>query len=152
MQNSLKEKFKKMHPNDRETIMEQASAMKEQLAIIQSGDVEAAGNLDSGVLRRQLAQKEKILDNDDRLVARGAEKDRLAKEAREIEERIKPNMCSRNELWYKSGTMDSEKAVLKQMAFERNHGRDAARLQEIRSRLEPDDPMNCSLERIRPER
>lgn len=151
MRNSLQEKFRKMHPSDREVIMEQANAMKEQLAIIKSRDVSAADVLDQGVLKRQLDQKERALEQDDKLIARGVQKDKLAREAAELESELRQAMCSRNELWVKSGTMDSEKAIAKQMAFERSHGEKARRWQEIQSRLEPDDPMNCSMERIRPQ-
>lgn len=153
MSNSLQEKFKKMHPNDRQVVEEQRNALKEQLEIIkndQSGGV--AQTLDSAVLRRQLDKKERDLDQDEKLIAKGVQKDKLAREAKQLEEELRSEMCSRNELWQRSGTMDSEKAVAKQMAFEQKHGDKARRWQEIQSRLEPNDPMNCSMERIRPER
>ena len=151
MANPLAEKLKKMHPQDREVIEEQRNALAEQMAIIQHGDVGAAANLDQGAIQRQLNQKERILADDEKLIAKGVAKDRLAKEARELEEVMKKDMCSRNELWTKSGTMDSERAIQKQIAFEKTHGNRARRWQEIQACLEPNDPMNCNMERIRPD-
>lgn len=151
MSNSLKEKFKKMHPNDRQVFEEQRNALKEQMEIIKSNDIEAAGNLDAGLIRRQLEQKERALEQDEKLIAKGAMKDKLAREAKELERQMRDAMCTRNELWTRSGTMDSERAIQKQIAFEKLHGDKARRWQEIQSRLEPDDPMNCNMERIRPD-
>lgn len=152
MANQLEQKLKKLHPQDREVMMEQRNALAEQLEVIKRGDVGPAENLDQGAIKRQLEQKDRVLERDGKLVAKGVQKDRLSSRAKDIEEKIKSEMCTRNELWMKSGTMDSERAIQKQIAFEKKNGDLVREWQEIQSRLEPEDPMNCHVERIRPER
>lgn len=152
MASPLEEKLKKMHPVDRESMLEQRNVLAEQMEVIKRGDVGPANNLDQSIIKRQLEQKDRVLSRDDELVAKGPLKDKLAKEAKELEEAMKEDMCSVNELWTRSGTMESERAIQKQIAFERKHGNNARRWQEIQSRLEPDNPTNCNLERIRRDR
>jgi hypothetical protein len=144
-------KIRKMHPNDRQSIEEQARGIKEQLEAVHNRETSAGESLDTAVLERQLQKKERILDRDDSLVARGAQKDKLSSRAKELEQKIRSEMPTRNEMWAKPGTLDGERAVQKNMAFEAKHGAAVREWQDIQSRLEPEDPSVCNVERIRPE-
>lgn len=140
----------KMDPVDRQSLEESAEALKDQIRAIDGRETETAGTLDRGLLVRQLAKKEAILNRDQDLEAKGVAKDKLAREAREIEAEIKEHMPTHNEMWAKSGTVEMERAVRKNMAFEAKFGDKVRRWKEIQNRLEPDDPLVSNVERIRP--
>lgn len=101
-------------------------------------------------MRRDVRRKERILQRDASLVATGREKDRIAHEIREIEEKVKPYMPSQNEMWRKFGTQDMDSAVRKNMYFQKTFGPDLERLKNLKRMIEPNDPQSGNLEFIRP--
>ncbi len=81
-----------------------------------------------------------------------AEKAALEKEARELEEFLKPNMSSRKMLSLPYGHQDFQKAVhlgLREQSPEFSER--AMRWKNIKRQLIPDDPSASNLETIRPE-
>jgi hypothetical protein len=142
-------RVQKMDPLDREALLDQVEAGKSQLQAIDSRETDTASTLDRGALERQIRRKENILDRDEGLIAKGAQKDRLAKRAEELEKEIRENMPSRDEMWARPGTVESERAVRKNMKFEAEHGDKVREWKEIQNRLEPEDPLVSNVERLR---
>ncbi len=139
-----------MHPDDRVRTQEQAEALKDQIRDIDSRDTNAAESLDRGMIQKRLQKAEAILEKDDGLVAKGVQKDRLAKRAEEIEKELKENMPTHDEMWAKSGTVEMERAVRKNQDFENRYGDKVREWQDIQRRLEPEDSTHSYVERIRP--
>lgn len=151
--NATQQRSEKLTPGDRERFEDQKADLESQLAAIKGKETAAAEAIDESVVRRNLAKTTAILEKDVELEARGRQKDSLAREAKALEEELKANMPSKNEMWpTRMGTPESEKCVQKQMRFERQFGDKARRWKDIQRRLEPDNPYAGSLDRIRPER
>lgn len=148
-----KRPVEKLTPADRERFEEKRGDLEDQLRIIKSGESQAAESLSRSVVERDLAKTSKLLEQDEEAIARGREKDKIAREAKELEAELREAMPSHNDMWpTRLGTMESERAVQRQMAFESKYGEKARRWQNLQRRLEPEDPFASSLERIRRER
>jgi hypothetical protein len=87
---------------------------------------------------------EELLNKDDDLKAvSGAERDRLAGRIRVLEDKIKKEMPTDREQAFRSAKdpQDFEAAVRKTVAHQRERGNDIREWQQLKRRLEPDNPM-----------
>jgi len=96
----------------------------------------------SAILIRK-RQLEEMLNKDDDLKANsGAERDRLAKQVKELEERIKKNLPSDREQSYRQQAgFDFEMAVRKTVFSQKTNGAEIRLWQQLKRRLEPDNPL-----------
>lgn len=92
------------------------------------------------IRKRQL---EEMLNQDDDLKAANAgERDRLSKEVKRLEEKIKRNLPSdREQARKQSQGFDFEMAVRKTVFSQRTDGADIRLWQQLKRRLEPDNPL-----------
>ncbi len=86
---------------------------------------------------------EEMLNKDDDLKANsGAERDRLVTQIRDLESRIKKNLPSDREQAYRGAAgFDYEMAVRKTVFSQKTNGADIRLWQQLKRRLEPDNPM-----------
>lgn len=92
------------------------------------------------IRKRQL---ENMLNQDDDLKANsGAERDRLNDQVKKLEEKIKKNLPSdREQAQRQSAGFDFEMAVRKTVFSQRTDGADIRLWQQLKRRLEPDNPL-----------
>lgn len=106
----------------------------------------------AGRMKQSILRKREILQRDENLVATGRAKDKLWSRAKEIERILRQHMPSRSEMWRKTGTAASDEAIRKNMHFQKTYGPLLKELQDIRRRLEPQDPGAGSMEYLRPKK
>lgn len=116
---------------------------------------------DDPKVMRQLYYKKMLLAKDDELTLSGNAKELAYKELKEIEDVIVKKMPSKNEMWPKNDISLKAQALRHQQAFEAefdNFRPDAPatggmvkRWQELKRRLEPDNPNAHNLDSIRPD-
>lgn len=96
----------------------------------------------AAVLRRKKQLEEMLNRDDDLKAANGAERDRLVKQIKELEARIKKNLPSDREQALRSTVgFDFEQAVRKTVFSQRTNGADIRLWQQLKRRLEPDNPL-----------
>lgn len=139
----------KMSEEDRRAMEDQ---VREDELILANPDKIAAAEIVSGnrQMRDSIRRKKEALARDEDLIAKGPDKDRIHARIKEIEAKIKPDMPTKNEMWRRLGTDESNVAVKKNMYFQEKHGSLIQELISLKRRLEPSDPMAGSIERIRP--
>lgn len=139
----------KMSEEDRKALEDQ---VKEDELILANPDKLAAAESVAGnrQMRDSIRRKKDALGRDEDLVARGDEKDKVHARIKELEIKLKSHMPSKNEMWKRMGTDDSNEAVRKNMHFHSTYAREIQELINLKRRLEPSDPLAGSLERIRP--
>ncbi len=94
------------------------------------------------LLSRKKAIEEQLNRDDDLKANSGAERDRLVGEIKELEHRIKNGLPTEREQAVRSvNSSDYERAVQKTVAHQRSRGNDIRKWQELKRRLEPDNPM-----------
>jgi hypothetical protein len=103
-------------------------------------------------MQHQINRTKAILERDESLVAVGSEKDRIQKRIREIEEQIVKDRPTTDEMNIPLGTLESSRAVQKNIAFHKKHIQAEIELQNLRKRLEPSDPYAQNLEYARPDK
>jgi hypothetical protein len=143
-------KLQKLSVTEREAIKQQIASQEEQLDNPER--LAISGQNATSEMKENVLKKKIILQKDDDLIARGTEKDRLFARLKEIELILIPNMPTKNQMWAKSGTEESDRAVQKNLLFRSKYGKLASEWQNIKKRLEPDDPWAQSLDSIRPEK
>ncbi len=141
--------LRKMTVAERESLEQQVRESEDQLRnpdeLAIGKELEGSSRMKSSIKKKRLA-----LQRDEALIPKGAAKDRIYKEIKEIEEEITEHMPSQNEMWRPLGTHESQKAVQKNIRFHALFDHKLKRLQDLKRRLEPDDPEAGNLERIRP--
>lgn len=143
-------KVEKLSVDERYAINEQIASQEEQLSNPEK--LSTSGQNATSEMKENVDKKKLLLQKDDALIARGIDKDRLFARLKEIQSILIPNMPSKNEMWAKAGTEESDRAVKKNLLFRSKYGSLASEWQNIKKRLEPDDPWAQSLDSIRPER
>lgn len=103
-------------------------------------------------VKRELERKKMLLAHDEDLVARGSEKDRLAAREKELRTLLVEKMPTKEEMWRKTGSPESQQAIRHNLSFQRQYGSQIREWQNIRCQQEPDNPFAQSLENIRPDR
>lgn len=135
----------KMNVADRESLKRQIEDTEANLNDVK--DVAPSGDI-----RAQNEQRKKILQHDEDLEARGLSKDRLAEREEKIREILVREMPSKEEMWRRSGTSESQQAIRHNIHFQDKYGDLVREWQDLKVKLEPDDPYAQSLENIRPDR
>lgn len=110
------------------------------------------GEKDDPKVLRDLYKKKMLLAHDDELTFHGDSKDVALKELQELEEVIKKEIPSKNEMWPKNDISAKASALRHNLHFQRPE-MDAKvhRWQELKRRLEPDNPFAQNLDTIRPD-
>ena len=110
------------------------------------------GEKDDPRVLRDLYRKKMLLAHDDELTFRGDSKDVALKEALDLEEEIKKEIPSKNEMWPKNDISAKSQAVRHNLHFQRPEmDAKVRRWQELKRRLEPDNPFAQNLDTIRPD-
>lgn len=141
--------LRKMTVPERESLEQQIRDSEEQLRnpdeLALAKELEGSSQMKSSIRKKKLA-----LQRDQELIPKGVAKDKIYKEIQEIEREIKDHMPSHDEMWKPLGTYESQKAVQKNIRFHSLYDPKLRRLQDLKRRLEPEDPEAGNLERIRP--
>ena len=143
----------KMDPTEIQGLRQEI-AEKEAMLAESKNDMDVNRNHllhDESKIRRDIARKKEYLAKDEDAIAKGRKKDSIAKEIRELEERIVSDRPTTDEMNVSLGTMESARAVRKNMEFHQKHGRTIERIQVLRKLLEPDDPSSNNMEYLRPD-
>lgn len=142
------EKLEKLSVAEREAIKQQVAAQEEQLK--NPEDLQAAGQNGTTEMEADIKQKKALLEKDASLAATSVQKDDIVRCMKQLEDTFVKDMPTRNEMWAKSGTEESDRAVQKNLRFHAKHGKLVLEWQKLAKRLEPDDPWAQSLDSIRP--
>lgn len=143
----------KMAVEDRENIKRELQADRalldrtddeDSVAVSTGGDPEALASL-----KERVARKERALQVDEELVAKGRAKDKLRRERDELKAKIEPYMPTHREMNYRLGSQDSDNAIKKNLHFQRTFIHDLERIKAINRMLESDDPGAGNLELMR---
>lgn len=145
--NKLKEK---LSVAERVAVEQQILDQEEQLANPEG--LKASGQNGVAEMKADIAKKKELLEKDSSLIAVGVEKDRIVARLKELQAAFLPDMPTRNEMWAKPGTEESDRAVQKNLRFHRLHDAKLFEWQNLKKRLEPHDPWAQSLDSIRPDR
>jgi hypothetical protein len=140
----------KLSVAERVAVEQQIADQEEQLANPEG--LQASGQNGVAEMKADIAKKKEMLDRDSSLVAVGSEKDRIVARIKELQDAFLPDMPTKNEMWAKGGTEESDRAVQKNMRFHRLHDTKLFEWQNLKKRLEPHDPWAQSLDSIRPEK
>ena len=141
-------KLEKMSVAERAAVEQQVKDQEEQLANPEK--LAVSGQRGTSEMKVDIAKKKELLAKDEELIAKGNEKDSIVAELKQLEAIFLKDMPTKNEMWPKSGTVEADRAVQKNMRFHKLHGKLVLRWQILKKRLEPDDPWAQSLESIRP--
>lgn len=106
---------------------------------------------DKSRMAEDVRRKKMIIQRDEDMAARGKDKDRIAREIRDLEEQVVSERPTTEEMNYPLGSRESQRAVEKNIAFHKKHGATMVKIQDLRRRLEPEDPMAGNLEHVRPD-
>ena len=135
----------KMNVADRMSLEQQIRDTEEN-----TGQLRSVGP--SREMKDQLEHRKDILRHDDDLRAKAyAGRDQLNSRKKQLESVLKENMPTHNEMWSKSGTTESQRAIRHNMEFQSKFAKEIREYQQVMVSLEPDDPQAQSLERIRPD-
>lgn len=142
----------KMDESDRSRI--QREVQDDEMALLASADPEQklrSQSIDVAGIKSRLERNKMILGHDEDLTARGGEKDRMARRLAEVTSILQKNMPTKREMWPKTGSVEAQQAVRHNVRFQENYGPLCHEYQELKKRLDPDDPYAQSLELIRPD-
>ena len=143
---------RKLEESDRARIAEEVRQDEDLLKASQDPQQRLQSQaVDVASIRQRLERNKMILGHDEDLTARDSEKDRLHARLREITDILKKNMPTKREMWPKTGSVEAQQAVRHNVRFQEQYGPLCHEYQELKKRLEPDDPYAHSLELIRPD-
>lgn len=131
----------------------EVNAIKEQIrgwepvAANQDGVQRAPENPQA--IQAMLNRNRAKLARDEALIAKGRQKDKIASEARRLEEEIVKNRPTQKMMEAKPGTTEFNRAVQANIAFQRQFKPAMMRLKDLKRRLEPDNPNAGNLENVR---
>jgi len=138
----------KLGESERRSLREQREGLEQEL----HARKQLSGTPDLSDVTEKIKKIDMILGHDDEVGPKsGTEKDRLARRASEIEEVLKKEMPTRNEMWPKHGSVEAQKALRHNIKFQAERSGLCQEWQEIQKKLNPDDPFAQSLETIRPD-
>lgn len=142
----------KMDPAERESLERRVAEREHELRPSESQGMSTDPTklADKGRLRDQIEKDKRLLQHDEELGARGSEKDRLNRRRLEIEGQIIDKMPTKREMWCKDPN-DHQRAVRHNLTFQEKFDPLVHEWQDIKRRLEPEDPAAHSLENIRPD-
>lgn len=147
------QKIEKLSVQDRENIKREVEETKAILENKDQGDIVGVSkSLDPVALasmKKSVIKKERMLQRDEELIARGPQKDKIYQEIKEIEAEVVPHMPTQNEMWSKYGTQDMDLAVRKNMHFQKTYGPKLERLKNLKMMLEHENPIAGNLDLIR---
>lgn len=147
---------KKMSFSERESLKREVESMEIQM----QADLRDKRSNDPKVLR-QYHYKKMLLAHDDELTFSGNDREVALGELKEIEDLLVPEMPSKNEMWPRNDISAKSQALRHQQTFEKKFdnpdptiltGGLVKRWQELKRRLEPENPFAQNLDTIRPER
>ena len=140
----------KMSEEDRKALEEQIR--EDELIMLNPDRLAAAESASSNKeMRRSVDRKKEALARDEELIARGPEKDKIYARIKELNMLLRQHIPTKNEMWRRLGTDASSDAVKKNLYFHKKFAKEIHELANLKRRLEPDDPLAGSLERIRPD-
>lgn len=143
---------RKMEESDRSRIAQEIRNDEEALAAATDpGQKLQSQAVDTAAIRQRLDRNKMILGHDEDLTARDSEKDRLHSRLKEITDILQKNIPSKREMWPKTGSVEAQQAVRHNVRFQEQYGALCHEYQELKKRLEPEDPYAHSLELIRPD-
>lgn len=143
---------KKLSAQDSESLRRDIERMENQLKPSNPNDeFYNPGVQDPGAIKKQIEHKKMVLDHDEDLRAHGGDKDRLFNRQKEIEDILKKHKPSHKEMWAKDPS-EFSRAVQHNVTYQDKYQPLEHELQNIRTRLEPDDPNAHSLEYLRADR
>jgi len=140
----------KLSVAERMAVEQQIKDQEEQLANPEG--LKASGQNGVAEMKADIARKKEVLAKDEALIAKGPEKDALVARIKELENQFLKDMPTKNEMWAKTGTEESDRAVQKNLRFHRLHDAKLFEWQNLKKRLEPHDPWAQSLDSIRPDK
>lgn len=106
---------------------------------------------DVASIKAEIRRLENILDKDDQLILRGADKDKALTEIAEIEIVLRKDIPSKNDQWQVSRNgFDFEHGVTKVLHWQQINAAAIARWKELKRRLEPDNPFADKIELLMP--
>lgn len=138
---------KKMSVNEIASVKEQTQDLE---AVLRNVDGIDTGLQDRGALQRKVNRNKFIIQRDEAFIAKGRQKDAIAREIKQIEAMIVNERPTRRMMETKPGTPEFSKAVQANIAFQKKFGKFMFRLKDLKRRLEPHDPNASNLEMIRP--
>jgi hypothetical protein len=143
---------RKLEESDRARLRLEVRQDEEAIRAIQDPEQKLRSqSVDVASIKARLDRNKMILGHDDELNASGSEKDRLHARLKEITEILQKNMPTKREMWPKTGSVEAQQAVRHNVRFQEQYGALCHEFQELKKRLEPDDPYAHSLELIRPD-
>lgn len=140
-------KLEKLSVAERQAMKEQIAAQEEQLSNVDK--LSASGQNGTAEMTADIAKKKEILAKDETLIARGQTKDQIVARMKAIEHVIRPLMPTKEEMWHKLGTEESNRAIQKNIKFQAKYAHLCREWQILAKRLEPDDPWAQNLDSIR---
>lgn len=146
------EGIKKMAFDQRQALEVQLKELKEQLGRAEGADGTAPKPellQGAGELRRRIKGLEELLNKDDDLIPKGAEKDRVVARLKEIETIIKkelPSERTQRMTVRSNGDRDFNRAVEQTVHHQKKYGKLIEEWQELRRRLEPENPEAADVE------
>lgn len=143
----------KIGSNDQKLTVSDRTSLEDQIRQTE----ENTGQLNSvprdSSLGKQLEHRKDLLRHDDDLRAKAHEnRDRLNMRKKQLEKVLVDNMPSKEEMWRRSGTSESQQAIRHNIEFQKKFALEVREYQQVMVQLDPDDPEAQSLERIRPDR
>jgi hypothetical protein len=109
----------------------------------------AAGTINKEKLKSDINRYDAILSEGAPAKLSGLKRDALIREAKELEEKLKENMPTTEEMNHPA---KNPGAVQKHIKWEGRNLQNIKRYKEIMRQLEPDDPTNTSLDKLRREK
>lgn len=138
---------------DRKMGFSEREGLRHEIEMIErSCNQSLRGEKDDPRVLRDLYKKKMLLAHDDELTFRGDSKDAATKELIELETDIKKEIPSKNEMWPKNDISAKSQAVRHNLHFQRPEmDAKVRRWQELKRRLEPENPFAQNLDTIRPD-
>lgn len=134
------------------TLKEERREVQETLSTLEGNKTEKYGegtraqSIDKAALMRQDKVLRDAIDKGSPKKISGYDKDRMAKEASELEDKIKQNMPSYDEM---QDLRRNPGADRKELNWQRNNAANVMRWREIQRQLNPGDPTSGNIERLR---
>lgn len=138
-----------MSQSELKNLKEEAHSARQIVKLVEQENYGAGGRgsqLDKNALIKQAQQMEKIVADHSPKPIRGGDKDKLAKRAAELKEKLSEGMCSREEM---KDIHKYPEAPMKHLEWEKRNSAAAYEYKQIMRRLEPGDPGASMVERLR---
>lgn len=151
---------KQVEKVDRKMTFQERESLRHEIELAERSMNQDISQRDDPRAKKELYRKQMLLAHDDELTFSGNDRDLAYKELREIEALMVPKMATKNDMWPKNDISVKAQALRKHQAFEKefdspNSGMPTGglvkRWQELKRRLEPDNPHAQNLDSIRPD-